>query len=153
MTVFKDIGGWREELEQLRNGPAYKTLYKQKIWNPKGDPLIPKSVILDFVETLLAHEETRKALLDLNRWHKANPPETNPDPDNDPTFPHNAANLQTEFLHWYMLKTGAGPRSSPFFTGLDIAVQILNCEIPDIRSSEAETYLRRTAKIHIDFDR
>lgn len=151
MTVFKDIAGWREELKEFQSGPVYKKMYPTTIRDPKDDPLVPKSVILDFVETLLTHEETRNALRDLDRWHKANPPETNPDPDNDPTFPQ-TSRLQYDFLNWYMLKTGYGPRFQPYFSGLSLAVLILNGEIPDVRSAEADAYLRKAEKLHIDFN-
>ncbi len=152
MTLFRDISGWREELNELQKGSAYKNMYPKSIRNPQFDPLVPKSTVLDFVETLLAHEETRKALLDLNRWHKANPPETNPDPENDRTFPHKAANLQSDFSHWFMLKTGFGPRIGPYIHALNLTVLILNGDIPDARSAEADDYLHRTAKTEIDFD-
>lgn len=158
MTVFKDITGWRDELEEFRNGPAYKKMYPTMIRDPKDDPLVPLSVILDFVETLLAHEELREGLLAPDRWRKNNPPTVIgrntyfPDPENDPTFPHAASNLVNDFKSWFMLKTGYGPRWGPYFTGLDLAVLILNGEIPGARSTEADAYLRLRAKTNIDFD-
>lgn len=158
MAVFKDITGWREELEELRKGPAYKKMYPEVIRNPKDDPLVPLSVILDFVETLLAHEETKEGLLAPERWRKNNPPTVIgrntyfPDPENDPTFPHAASNLVEDFKNWFMLKTGYGPRFPPYFTGMGLATKVLNGEIPGVRSPEAEDYLRSVTKNDIDFD-
>lgn len=158
MPVFKNITGWREELDELRNGPAYKKMYSQGIRNPKDDPLVPLSVILDFVETLLAHEETKEGLLAPERWRKNNPPTVIgrntyfPDPENDPTFPHAASKRVNDFEKWFMLKTGFGPRWDAYGHGRILAGKILRGEIPGVRSPEAEAYLREAAKIHLDFN-
>lgn len=154
MTVFTDTTGWREELKDLREGPAYKRMYPTKIRDPKDDPLVPMSAVLDFAETLLSHAETRNALLALAEWHAANPPEIKmPDPENDPTFPHKASNLLNDFLMWFMLKTGMGPRVAAYIAGLNLADLIIREKIERVRCERAVQYLNETARIHLDASR
>lgn len=151
MTVFKDISGWREELEELRNGPVYQAMYPPDRL-PKDEPRVPVSAILDFAETLLLNAETREARTILDQWYKDNPlGEGQNFYDIDkPTFPHDKSDLLSEFALWYILKTGFGPKTLAYHSGSNLASQILQGNIPDVRTEQARQYLKDLDQYSID---
>ena len=155
MPVFKDISGWREELNELSTGPAYKAMFPHGSRDPNDDPLLPLSAVLDYVETLLANAETREAILDLYKWHDAHPLKDGEynDIGNDPTFPHDLSRLLSDFALWFKLKTGFGPRGYPYVLGPALAIKILKGEIPEVRCDEAVQFMKDHSRMHLDFNR
>jgi hypothetical protein len=158
MTVFKDISGWREELEELRNSPVYQAMYPKTHGLPRKDPLIPLSAILDFTETLLLNAETREAVIIRDKWYEDNPlgDRTHYDInelDTDPTYPHDKSQLlYSDFPLWYILKTGFGPTTHSYFNGIDLALQILQEKIPNVRSEQARQYLKDRTRFTSSID-
>lgn len=149
--LFKDITGWREELEQLQKGAAYKAMYPVAIRNPEHDPKIPRSVILDFAETLLLDVETRDALLAVQRWRQGFAPGAIRDFENDPNYPWEATKLLTDFRHWYELRTGFGPTTGAYLDGEQVADLVLAGTYPGVRCAESEEFL--ASKYYIDATR
>ena len=149
MTVFRDIAGWREELEELLNGPAFSAMYPPNRL-PKDEPRVPLSAILDFTETLLLNAETREALTIFYKWYEDHPLGDRTHYDirelnNDPTFPHDKSDLlHRDFPRWYILKTGFGPRKDVYHTGCSLASEILQGNIPNVRSEQARQYLKES---------
>ena len=66
---FDDITGWQEELEKLRKSDVYTKLYgKPGAYSTRPSPKIPLSVLYDYAELLLKHDETRNAVIALKEW-------------------------------------------------------------------------------------
>ena len=153
MTVFNDITGWREELNKLRNSDAITKLHGTGTMRVGPDPKIPLSVLFDYAETLLKHEEMREALIAIRKW-SAKQTEDFLDAENDPTYPHMASELLSEFVYWYQRKTGYGPNWWAYKShGGQLATRTILREFSSVRGLEARQYILDKATFEIDVDK
>lgn len=149
MAIFDDITGWQEELEALRNSDVFKEIYSREKLRNRA-PKIPLSVMSTYVETLLKHNETRRAVEILDEWERRRPKE-GVDPDTDTTYPYRERQLLTDFGVWFTLKSGYGPNDWAYmFDGINIARAVMNGDWPKVRCQEAIDYVRTKASLRID---
>lgn len=139
MAVMTEIEGWREELEKLHKGPAYKELYPTPTWTGRGTP-IPLSLFYDYVETLLAHQELQNALAEIVEWGKVDlTPDEELNIDTDPRVPRAAYSTLRDFTLWFNLKNPFGPYPARYQDyGKNVALSLIKRELPDLRCQQAQ---------------
>ena len=155
MADLNDINGWWEEFENLEDQwdeqwAAFRNRFVNKL-NPK----IPVSQVLDFMECLLEHEETRDVVEQLAIWDELNDAK-GPFDEGDPElekYPRDSVIYMNEFWLWYCWKAGYEPVYGAFRLAGSYAAELVTLgRLPEARSQATRDYLLKEFHFCIEPD-
>ncbi|MEM9632972.1 MAG: hypothetical protein AAGA50_16695 [Pseudomonadota bacterium] len=139
MANIEDITGWREELYEFNeygSEEEHKQFYGK--YNNGIPPDAKLSQVLELVEVLLKHDETREALKKMSVWEKIKSANEYDFLEDNPKFkerPDDAIDLIIDFFDWFCWKQGYDWAAFGFLNAsYSTSIRILDGELPDVRS-------------------
>jgi len=153
MADFENITGWREELAEYKETEEWKAMEASGI---RAE--MPLSLLYEFAQLLLKHEEMRKAMQIKHEWFESKRDEyyfktyDTFDIDNDPSWPYQKHRLLHDFGAWFSVKSGIDENPSAIIIGEVLARNVLTGRTPSVRSKEAYEEIAETNHYAIDMD-
>jgi hypothetical protein len=148
MADFKDMTGWRDELQAWHKTDDYKRRPKVRIANPV---VVPVSRIKEFIELEMKNPECAAAHEAIRKWHDENPGKI-PFED-EVNYPKYASAILSDFRSWYLWKVGIPNDGISFTVALGALSKVRDGSISSVHSPEFLSYLKsRPAAQRIDFE-
>ncbi|MES0811300.1 hypothetical protein ABLO27_17575 [Roseibium sp. SCPC15] len=143
MADFDDITGWREELEAFEATEEGQMFFGEYGWGEATELTFEQEV--RFAEELFQHDEIHEALRKSAKFVKFL--------DDNPDFGREDEgfwelcpvedNLKVDaFRRWYAMKLNVALGASTFSAGKRLAIDVVNGDLPSLRSPEAEQFVR-----------
>jgi len=149
MADFKDMTGWREELEAWRLTDGYKK--NQEWYYSVCEDLVPVSYLIELVDLLLRNDECLGAYKEVEAWESE---KLRTNDNNRDDYPGFALSTLSEFKNWYLFQKSLRPNQPAFRRAMDLAELIRNGEISAAQSPGAIEYLKQNhGDRFIDFER
>ncbi|WP_029060944.1 hypothetical protein [Labrenzia sp. DG1229] len=153
MADFEDITGWREELEAFEKTEEGRTFFRDS-WGNAIKLAFAQEV--RFAEELFRHEEILEALKKSAKWVKYL--DDNPDfGQDDEGFwdlcPVEDNRKVEAFKRWYAMKRNFDLGPSTFSAGKRLAIDVVNGDLPSLRSPEAEKFVKEEFSWIVAFPR
>jgi len=144
MAVVTDISGWQDEYLELETRWDEQWVAFLDRWTNKIRPKIPVSQVLDFMECLLEHEETRDVVEQLAVWDELNDAK-GPFDEGDPElekYPRDSVIYMNEFWLWYCWKAGYEPVYGAFRLAGSYAAELITLgRLPGVYFPETTNFL------------
>ncbi|MCV0425172.1 MAG: hypothetical protein K5905_06850 [Roseibium sp.] len=152
MADFDDITGWREELEAFEATEEGRTFFGEYGWGTATKLTFEQEV--RFAEELFRHEEILEAFKKSAKFVKFL--------DDNPDFGREDEgfwdlcpvedNLKVDaFRRWYAMKLNIALGPSTFSAGKRLAIDVVNGDLPSLRSPEAEQFVREEFSRFVTF--
>jgi hypothetical protein len=143
MADFDDITGWREELEAFKATEEGRTFFGKYGWGKATNLTFEQEV--RYAEELFRHEEIHEALKKSAKFVKYL--DVNPDFGQDDEHfwdwcPVEDNKKVDAFRSWYAMKLNIALGPSTFSAGNKLAIDVVNGDLPSLRSPEAEQFVR-----------
>jgi|GEM_PF-1918953 len=155
MAVVTDISGWQDEYLELETRWDEQWVAFLGKWTNKIEPMIPVSQVLDFMECLLEHEETRAVVEQLAIWDELNDAK-GPFDEGDPElekYPRDSVIYMNEFWLWYCWKAGYERVYGAFRLAGSYAAELVTLgRLPEARSQATRDYLLKEFHFCIEPD-
>ncbi|MCV0425948.1 MAG: hypothetical protein K5905_10775 [Roseibium sp.] len=151
MADFDDITGWREELEAFEATEEGRKFFEK---HGMGAPKLTFEQEVRYAEELFRHEEILEALKISAKWVKYL--DDNPDfGQEDERFwewcPVEDNLTVDAFQKWYAMKLDITLGWSTFSAGDRLAIDVVNGDLPSLRSPEAEQLVREEFSRFVTF--
>ncbi|MCV0425174.1 MAG: hypothetical protein K5905_06860 [Roseibium sp.] len=151
MADFDDITGWREELTAFKATEEGRKFFET---NRMSAPKLTFEQEVRYAEELFRHEEILEALKISAKWVKYL--DENPDfGQEDERFwewcPVEDNKTVSAFRRWYAMKLNIALGISTFSAGNRLAIDVVNGDLPSLRSPEAERFVKEEFSRFVTF--
>ncbi|WFE91596.1 hypothetical protein K1718_09620 [Roseibium porphyridii] len=155
MADFDDITGWRDELKAFRQSDEGKAYFEEyAIGSGKIAPKMPFENALELAGLMLRHQEIYQALLKGIEWGRLLESRPNFFPDNPDYWdlnPLESHETRNDFMDWYAFKAEV-PYSLGALNSAEFLAELVESkELPGLRSSETEAYVRENLATFLEF--
>ncbi|MCV0425173.1 MAG: hypothetical protein K5905_06855 [Roseibium sp.] len=143
MADFDDITGWREELEAFKATEEGRFFFGEYGWGNTTKLTFEQEV--RYAEELFRHEEIYEALKKSAKFVKYlddNPEFGREDERFWDLCPVEDNKTISAFQRWYAMKLNIALGPSTLSAGESLAVEVVNGDLPSLRSPEAEQFVR-----------
>ncbi|MCV0425175.1 MAG: hypothetical protein K5905_06865 [Roseibium sp.] len=143
MADFDDITGWREELAAFEATEEGRTFFGEYGWENATKLTFEQEV--RFAEELFRHEEILESLKKSAKWVKYL--DDNPDFGREDEHFWDLCPVEDNktfgaFRRWYAMKLNIALDLSTLRAGKRLAIDVVNGDLPSLRSPEAEQFVR-----------
>jgi hypothetical protein len=152
MADFEEITGWREELEAFEATEEGRNFFDEYGWENATELTLEQEV--RFAEELFRHKEVHEALKKSAKWVKFlddNSDFGREDENFSVWCPWDAIETKNTFTRWYAMKLNIALGPSTFSAGKRLAIDVVNGDLPALRSPEAEQFVREEFSRFVTF--